>query len=221
VSRARLCAATAAVLGAAADFMSGCSSERTAPQAEPTGAELERVPLGGGEQLVLREGRRGDEPKSWRDEVVLERAGAAVWRSRVALLARAFDHLVEADADSVVVAGQPPGSAYFSLQVLGRGDGVLRWSTAPRDQPPLWRLDRGDLFELTETHLHRYDARSGERRWSWKHDLDRSTLTELRPTDTELVLVGRDGTETRVARGTGERQGPAPGGGSGIDPTPR
>ena len=204
---ARLGARAAAVLGAAAAGIicpaGGCSSERSAPAAGPPGAEVARVPLGGGEELVLREGRRGEDPRSWRDEVVLERAGAAVWTSRVALLARAFDHLAEADADSVVVAGQPPGSAYFSLQVLGRTDGVLRWSTAPRDQPPLWRLDGGDLFELTDTHLHRYDVRSGERRWSWKHDLDRATLTELRPGDADVIVVARDGSETRAARDTG------------------
>jgi hypothetical protein len=126
-----------------------------------------------------------------------------VWTVRVALFSRAFDHLVEADAERVVVAGQPPGSAYFSLQVLGRADGVLRWSTAPRDRAPAWRLDGGDLFELTRTQLHRYDARSGKTLWSAKLELAGAEPASLRASETDLVVATSDGRELGFGRADG------------------
>jgi hypothetical protein len=125
------------------------------------------------------------------------RASFGVRRGR-----RAFDHLAEADAESVVVAGQPPGSAYFALQVLGRADGKLRWSTTPRKQPAVWRLDRGELFELTATHLHRYDARSGETLWS--HALEAgAAMRGIRPAEADVTLVGADGRDVRLDRASG------------------
>lgn len=197
--RARgLRAAAAAVLWAAAVFACGGRGEEKAA----AGAVVERIDLGAGEELVLREGRRGGEARSWRDEVELWSGGAPVWTVRVALFTRAFDHLAEADAESVVVAGQPPGSAYFSLQVLGRGDGKLAWSTAPRDQAPVWRLDRGDLFELTATHLHRYDARSGKTLWS--HALEPgASVRAIQATEGDVTLVAADGGAVRLDRARG------------------
>ncbi|HUS68136.1 MAG TPA: PQQ-binding-like beta-propeller repeat protein [Kofleriaceae bacterium] len=163
---------------------------------------VETIDLGAGEELVLREGRRGGEARSWRDEIELRRGGAAVWTVRVALFTRAFDHLAEADAESVVVAGQPPGSAYFALQVLGRADGKLRWSTTPRKQPALWRLDRGELFELTATHVHRYDARSGTTLWS--HALEPgAAMRGILPAEADVTLVGADGRDVRLDRASG------------------
>jgi hypothetical protein len=204
VRRALPWSTAAAVLWAAAVFASGCSSSSKEEAPAAARAVVETIALGGGEELVLREGRRGGEVRGWRDEVELRRAGAAVWVAKVALFSRAFDDLAEADGESVVVAGQPPGSELFSLQVLRRADGKLAWSTAPRDRPPVWKLDGGDVFELTRTHVHRYDARSGERRWSREVGAAGDGVARaLRVSEGEVTVIAGGGEELRLERATG------------------
>ncbi len=134
-----------------------------------------------------------------------------MWSVQAALVPDLFEPLGGASGDLVVVAGQPPGSALYALQVLDRATGRLLWSTAPRKDFSGWRLDRGDLFELSATHLHRYDARSGERRWSievsraGEDARDASVWLGER----EVVVIGRMG-ELRISREGGERRAVEP-----------